>query len=306
MSHSHEELTTEARKSYEQAGRVASGALHFGAKQIKVGADVRAILDSVEEYLAKHGCAPAFPAQISVDHVAAHFCPTDTDEIIIADGQVVKIDVGAHHDGYIGDNAMTIAVGGKHDELVRASRDALDAAHKMLRAGVSPHEVGAAIQAAIAARGFQPIRNLTGHGLARFNIHDSPSMPNYPTGERVPLRAGQVIAIEPFATSGSAGLVYNGSNPTVFTLNVKRPVRSPYARETLALIEGYGGLPFTTRWLTRELGSKALLGLGELRRAGMLHEYPPLIERSQGLVAQSENTFLVTEDGCKVLTKDDD
>ena len=115
-----------------------------------------------------------------------------------------------------------------------------------------------------------------------------------------------MVAVEPFATNGTAGLIYNGSNPTVFTLGAIRPLRTQYGRDTLSLAQKYNGLPFTTRWLTRKLGSKALLGLADLRRAGMLNEYPPLPEKSGGLVAQFENTFLITKDGCKVLTRDDD
>lgn len=298
--------TPEIRKSYEIAGRVAAQALQFGAKQIKPGVNMREVLDSVEEYILKKGCGIAFPAQSSINNVAAHFCPTDNDEVIYKDGDVVKIDVGAHHNGYIGDNAVTVSIGGEHKDLVRAAIAAVDAAQATLRPGATPHEVGTAISEAITSRGFKPVRNLSGHGVGHFKIHTSPGMPNVPTGETKGLVENQVVAIEPFATTGSAGLIYNGPTPTLFGLTAARSARTPYGKDTLAIIKTYQGLPFTTRWLTRELGGKALLGLTELRRANMLNEYPPLLERSAGLVAQRENTFMITKNGCKVLTQDDD
>jgi methionyl aminopeptidase len=297
--------TAEIRKSYEIAGRVAAQALKFGAKQIKPDANMRDVLDSVEEYILKKGCGIAFPAQSSISNIAAHFCPLDTDEVIYKEGQVVKIDVGAHHDGYIGDTALTVSIGGEHNDLVKAAVAAVEAAQETLRPGCTPNEVGAAIADAIQNRGFKPVRNLSGHGVGRFKIHTSPGMPNYASGEGKPLVENQVVAIEPFATNGSAGLIYNGPNPTLFALNGARAARTPYGRQTLSLIQTFNGLPFTTRWITRKLGSKGLLGLTELRRSGMLAEYPPLLEKSGGLVAQRENTFLITKNGCKVLTSDE-
>jgi methionyl aminopeptidase len=297
--------TPEARKAYEKAGNAAAAALKFGARQIKPGVSMREVLDSVEEYIRKKGCEPAFPAQSSINNVAAHFCPRDEDQVSYKDGDVVKLDLGAHYDGYIGDNAITISLGKEHQELVDAALSALKAAQSVLKPGCTPHDVGTAIEEVATSRGFRPIRNLSGHGLGRYNIHSNPSMPNYGTGERKPLQEHEVIAIEPFLTTGTAGLIYNGSNPTVFVTQRERPLRSAYARETYAVIKRYQGLPFTTRWLTRELGGKAILGLGELKRSGMLVEYPPLLEKSGGMVAQQENTFIITKNGCKILTQDD-
>jgi len=298
--------TPEIRKSYEIAGRVAAGALNRGAKMVKPGANMREVLDAVEEYIVKHGCGIAFPAQSSLNSIAAHFCPTDTGEVLYKDSDVIKIDVGAHHEGYIGDTALTVNLGGEHEELVKAAIDAVNAAQDALRPGCTPNDVGKAIQEAIVMRGFRPIRNLSGHGVGQFQIHTSPGMPNYPTGEKLALVEHQVVAIEPFATTGTTGLIYNGSNATVFTLIAQRQLRTQYGRDTYNVVKNYNGLPFTTRWLTRQLGSKALLGLAEMRRAGIIHEYPPLLDKNAGLVSQRENTFIITKGGCKVLTTDEE
>ncbi len=292
------------RQKYVEAGRIAAQALEHGAALIKPGAIVRDILDSVERFILDNGAGIAFPAQISINEVAAHSCPAEDDDTALKEGDVVKLDVGAHVDGYVGDNAVTVNLGpGDEDKarLVEASRAARDAAVQLVKAGVTPDELGRAIEAEITARGFQPVVNLSGHGLDRFVIHTSPSIPNYPNGDRRPLTAGQVIAIEPFATTGK-GKIFSSSHPTLFALVALRPVRSPITRQVLERIKGYHGLPFTTRWLTREFGAKARLTLKELERVGALHAYPPLPEEAKGLVSQSEHTVLVEEDGCRILT----
>ena len=281
---------------------MAQDALLYGASLIRPGASMRDVLDKVEAYIRAQGCAPAFPAQSCVNHIAAHYCPTDREDYIYQAHDLVKLDVGVHADGHIGDNALTLSLDGTHEDLIAATKAALADAERLLKPGVTPHIIGAAIERAITERGFQPVRNLTGHGLQQWVQHAPPSIPNYPAGDHTPLEPGMVIAIEPFATDGSAGMITTTSDPTLFSLGSVRPVRTPHARAVLQAIEKYNGLPFTTRWLTQELGARAALGIAELRRAGILEEYAPLPERSKGLVAQHEHTFLITEDGFERLT----
>ena len=288
--------------SYEKAGRIAREALEYGASLIQPGASMREVLDKVEAFIRDKGAEPAFPAQSSVNEVAAHYCPTEHDDRTYEKGDLVKLDVGVHVDGCIGDNAMTISLDSEHEALSDAVKEALDNVTKMLKPGVTLDEIGRTVQETLNKHGFEPIRNLTGHGLDRFQQHAPPSIPNYPTGDTTELQEGMVIAVEPFGTNGTSGLIYNASSPTIFMLGAERPIRSPHARKALQLIKSYNGLPFTTRWLTQQMGGTAILGLNELKRAGMLHEYPPLPEKSGGMVAQWENTFRITKDGCEVLT----
>jgi methionyl aminopeptidase len=282
--------------AYRKAGKIAHAALQHGISLIRPGSSMRGVLDGVEAFIRAQGAEPAFPAQSCVNHIAAHYCPTDAEDYVYVATDLVKLDVGVHVDGYIADNATTVSLDGQNERLVLAVKEALAAAEGVLRAGVTPHEIGEAVHAAIERRGLQPVRNLTGHGLARFTVHTNPSIPNYPSGERTPLQEGQIVAIEPFATTG-AGLIYSAPGPTVFSVIAIKPMRTPHAKATLDFLFRYHGLPFTARWVTRALGPKGALGLSELRRAGVLAEYPPLPEKTGGLVAQHENTYLVTKDG---------
>ena len=108
-----------------------------------------------------------------------------------------------------------------------------------------------------------------------------------------------------FTTDG-AGMIYEADKGNLFSLVAKKPVRSPFAREILQFIEvNYQTLPFTTRWLSKKFGiGKTNFALNELTRLGMLHPYPPLIERNKGPVAVFEKTLYVG-DTVEILTKVD-
>ncbi|MDD9953596.1 MAG: type II methionyl aminopeptidase [Candidatus Woesearchaeota archaeon] len=295
-------LTPENEADYRKAGKIAAEALQYGLSLIKPGESMREVLDKIEQFILDKGAAPAFPAQSCVNDVAAHYCPTEKDDIIYKETDVVKLDVGVHVNGFIGDNAQTLSLDGKHQDLCDAARDAVETVEKMLKAGITPHEIGQTVQDTLAKHGFVPIRNLTGHGVGQYNVHCKPSIPNYPNNDMTPLEENMVIAIEPFATNGE-GMIFNSTNPTVMSLRGVKPVRSPHGRATLELLQTFQGLPFTTRWITGALGGKGLLGLAELKRMGLLEEYPPLPEKASGLVAQHEYTFLIKKDGCERLTK---
>ncbi|MBR9700890.1 type II methionyl aminopeptidase, partial [Candidatus Woesearchaeota archaeon] len=290
-------MEPEVLEHYEHAGRVAKQALEFGATLIIPGAKIKDVLDKVEAFIRKQGLEPAFPAQSCVNEIAAHYCPSERDDTEYKEGDLVKLDVGVHSNGHIGDNAMTISLGSEHERLSATVKTALEEAEKILKPGITMNEIGTVIQETLHEQGFEPVKNLTGHGVSQYNQHTKPSVPNFPNGDMTELEEGMIVAIEPFGTTGD-GLIYSASDATVFSLGNEKPIRSPHARKALDIIKSYNGLPFTTRWLTAEMGATALLGLRDLRQQGMLNEYPSLPEKSGGVVAQWENTFLITNKGC--------
>lgn len=287
---------------WRKAGKIAAEALEYGRTLIKKNASLLEVSDKVEAKIAQLGGKPAFPVQLSCDHFAAHYC-ADEDDKTILDNQVVSLDVGVHVNGAIGDTALTVDLSGKYTDLVKASKEALDAASKVLQVGVELRKVGKAIQEVIQGYGFSPIKNLSGHGLDLYNIHTTPTIPNFDNGNTTKLEKGQIIAIEPFATNG-AGMIYETGRANLFALKNPKPVRSPFAREVLNFIgENYQTLPFTTRWLVRKFGKgKTNLAIRELLNNSILDQFPPLPEKNKGIVTQAENTFLI-DDKVEVLTK---
>lgn len=280
-------------EKYKKAGNIASEALQRGLNDMEPGKPISTVLDNVEAFIRAKGAEPAFPAQISIDETAAHYCPV-TDEETIEDGQTVKLDVGVSVDGYIADNARTKDLG-ENPDLVEASEEALKAAIDIIEPGVTIGEIGKTIQETIKEYGYTPVRNLTGHGLSKYNIHASPTIPNTDTGNDQTLEEGQVIAVEPFASKG-AGIIYESNNPTLFTMIKKKPVRNKITRKVLKKIEDYNNLPFAKRWLVNEFGEgRTRFALKNMRQKKMLDEHPPLIDKNKGKVSQAEHTIIVKD-----------
>lgn len=290
--------TPEALDKYRQAGKILREVRENAVPRVKKGASMLEVANAIEAEIVAMGGKPAFPVNISMDSEAAHGTPEPDDKRVFEDN-IVKLDIGVHIDGYIADTAVTVDLSGNPD-LVKASEKALEEAIKIVRAGTYTGEIGEIIEKTIDELGFKPIYNLTGHGLQRYVQHAPPSIPNKRIGQGIMLEAGQVIAIEPFATNG-IGIVVEGSMADIFGISDVRPVRMPAEREMLKAIQEYNGLPFARRWLT---GMKRVdTTLTNLIRMGIVHTYPVLVEERGGMVSQAEHTLIVTEDGCEITTK---
>ena len=285
--------------AWRKAGRIAAQALEHGRGLIRNGANIREVCDKIDAKIVALGARPAWPTQVALDHVAAHATPDPGDDALFEDN-LVCLDVGAHVDGCIGDNATSIDLSGKHTDLLRASEEALQNAIKTVRIGVPLGDIGRVIQDTIEQHGLLPVRNLSGHGISRWVIHDDPSISNVDTKDKRVLEGDQIIAIEPFATNG-VGRIHEAGPANIFALAAERPLRSPAAREVLAFVkETYRTLPFASRWLVAEFGPlKTRMALAEMMRNGVLHAHPPLVEK--GLVAVFEKTLYVG-DKVDVLT----
>jgi len=293
-------MDSETIAKYKKSGKIAASALAYGKELIKKDAKVLDVCNKVEEKILSLGGVPAFPAQISMNSIAAHYCPEDDDEIVFSD-QVVCLDVGVHVDGFIGDNACTVDLSGENSSLVKASSEALKAAIEKVKVGVKLSSIGKVIEETITSFGYLPVRNLSGHGLDAYNVHCPPTIPNFDTKSDEVLEKG-VIAIEPFATTG-AGMIHEKGEPSVFNMVGRKSVRVGFVRNIQKEIEKLNGLPFTTRWLTKKFSiAQVKFSLNQFKQFGVLKEYPPLVEKQDGLVSQAEHSLLV-DDEVVVLTE---
>lgn len=282
-------------EKYREAGRILQEVLREVADKVKVGASVLEVAEFVERRIVEKGGRPAFPCNISRNDEAAHATPRLGDGSLFG-RDMVKVDAGCHVDGYIADGAITIDLSG-NEELVKASRDALERALEIVKAGVSVGEIGEVIERTISEYGYKPVVNLTGHGLKRYDAHAPPAIPNRGIKSRIKLNAGDVIAIEPFATNG-LGRVSERGSAEIYRVEKLKPVRLPAARKLLAEVEKYGGLPFAKRWLKLEGVDFALRNLENL---GIVRSYPVLKEDGGGLVSQAEHTLIVTQNGYELI-----
>lgn len=287
---------------YRESGRIGAAARNLGLAAVVPGARYVDVLDAVEAFIRGQGADLAFPAQISVNQVAAHDCCGPDDLRTFAVGDVVKLDLGVHVDGCIADSAATVDLG-SHDTLLEASRQALEAAIALVAPGCRIRDIGAAIRTTMAALGHRPVANLTGHGIAPYTIHCSPSIPNVPEGANGTLKEGMMICIEPFATTGSGSVTEQGK-AEVF--GARRKLKAPARVDTGVIdqIMARRGMPFCRRELAREHGVEvAERGLRDLLRAGAIFDYPPLVERGSCHVAQFEHTMYVGSGGAEVMTR---
>ncbi len=217
-------MEKEILDKYIKAGKIASEARNYGKNLIKVGASLLEISDKIENKIKELGGELAFPVQISMNDVAAHNCADPDDTTKLKKGDLCKLDIGVHIDGYVADTACSVDLGDNND-LVKASEDALTEALKIIKPGTTLAEIGETIKNAISKYGFSPIKNLSGHGLSKYVIHGPPTIPNFNTHDDTKLKEDDVIAIEPFATNGF-GMIYESEKANIFSLVKKASKKS--------------------------------------------------------------------------------
>lgn len=288
---------------HRRAGRIASECREWARENIRPGVRIRDVLETVEGMVRERGAAPGFPAQSSRNHIAAHYCSSPDDDTTYEEGDCVKVDIGVHVDGYIADTALSVdlSTDNRWTSLVKASADALAAAIATVGDGVPVGRIGAAIERTIIGAGYNPVRNLTGHGLGRWKVHTAPQIPNYADGGGGKLREGMIFAIEPFASTGQ-GYIRELGKAEVFMM-VRPPNRARgLDRSVLKAIESWRGLPIARRYFN-DLETEAVEEtLSKLARQGSLMRYPPLVEEEGVMVTQTEHTMYLGPDGVEVVT----
>jgi methionyl aminopeptidase len=252
------------------------------------------IAEKIESKIRELGAKPAFPVNLSINEIAAHSTPSYNDEQVA--WGLLKIDLGIHVKGFIADTAFSINMekNEEYDKLIKASKEALENAAKILKPKMNLSEIGRVIQQTIQSYNFSPIINLSGHSLESYNIHAGITIPNYENKSQQILEIG-AYAIEPFATSG-IGLVIDGKPSGIYRLEARKGIRDSLARKILDYIEEeYKNFPFAQRWIVKKFGARALFSLANMEQSGILYQYPQLIEKSHKEVSQAEHTILVSE-----------
>jgi methionyl aminopeptidase len=289
-------------KKILQAGKIASEIKIWIKPQIKKGTLLLEIAEKIEAKIFELGGKPAFPTNLSINEIAAHFTPSHNDETK-AHG-LLKVDFGVHIDGWISDTAFSIDLENspENKKIIEASEKALDNSLKIIKKGVKISEIGKTVHETINSYELNPIINLSGHQIEQYDLHAGITIPNIDDNRKEVFEQG-LYAVEPFATNGS-GRVKDGKPSEIYMLINERNIRSPLAREVLEyIIEEYQTLPFCSRWLVKKFGTKTLIALKQLEENGNLHNYRELVEAGNGIVSQAENTILIEKDKVTITTK---
>lgn len=295
-------MDEEELSKWKLAGQIAGRARDLGAGMVEEGVTYLEVADTVEDFIREEGGKVAFPVNVAVNEVAAHYTPRPGEKTKFQHGDLVKIDVGAHVEGRIGDTAKTVEVGtNTYESLILAAKRSLESAIEVVRGGITLATIGSIVERTTNSMGFKPIVNLTGHSIEKFNLHAGLSVPNYDDRSKDYIPPGTIVAIEPFATTG-VGEVQSWKRSNIYRfVRPRGKLKEGQEKAMKILQENSGGLPFSERWLSlsMEKPEKPLRGLV---RAGSVYSYPILRETSGGMVSQWEHTLYVTEKGCKILT----
>lgn len=272
---------------------------------VREGQSIHEVCEKAEGLICEKDARPAFPCNVSVNEIAAHFTSPPNDDRAIPPRSLVKVDVGVHLEGYIADTAVTICFNPEYENLVSTAEEALKVAVDTIRDGISTSQLGSAIQKTIETYGCKPISNLTGHKIGRYLIHTGKSIPNVSHLVGSKLKDGEVIAIEPFVTvANAAGKVKDCEEATIFRFVKRKSLKNSHAKRLLSFIENnFKTLPFSERWLMGVVPKEHhLVAFHEVVNSKCLAAYPVFVEASGNPVAQAEHTVLVMKNRCEVLT----
>ncbi|MDR3062804.1 MAG: type II methionyl aminopeptidase [Methanobrevibacter sp.] len=304
-------------EKYVKAGKLVSKIRNDASEMIKEGLLVLDLVEFVESEILKSGAEIAFPCNVSINEIAAHYTSPLNDTSVINAGDLVKLDLGAHIDGFIADSAVTIMAPGdsllenfdeetisKNQKLIEASAEGLESAISTVKAGIEVGKIGEEVQKTINSYGFNPIVNLNGHSVEQYSLHSGISVPSIKEEGTKKLKEGDVIAIEPFATDGM-GFVTDAPGTYICRFLKERPFRLTYTKRVLKTIKtNYPSLPFSIRWLNESYqGNRLQNSLKQLVDAGAIYPFQPLKEKTNSWVSQKEHTVIVEKDGCQIITE---
>ncbi|MGB9675002.1 MAG: type II methionyl aminopeptidase [Candidatus Nanoarchaeia archaeon] len=287
---------------WQEVGLLTAKVAEFIKPHIKEGASALEIAQAIEEKIFALGAKPAFPPNISINSIAAHYTPVWKDSTKFVAEDLVKIDFGLRKGLFCSDMAFSVSIGKnqQNEALIDAANTALTKAITKAKSGIMVCEIGKVIETVAKERGFSVIRNLTGHGLREGSLHAEPTIPNFDNGDKTKLCEGQIIAIEPFLTTGK-GFVSETEQYEIFSFIKEKPIRQ---KEILSFVKAeYGPFPFARRWLIDKFGLlKTNIFIKEALALNVIKPYKVLKEVSGAKVAQAEHTIRINKNKTEILT----
>ena len=199
------------QEAMRRAGRITAQARSLAGGMVRPGVTTGEIDDAVRKFIRSQGAEPSFlgyggfsgSACISVNEVVIHGIPSR--RIVLKEGDIVSIDVGAHFEGFHGDCAATYPCGAVSPEaqrLMDVTRQSFWEGFQFARAGQRVSDISHAVQSYVEKHGYSVVRDFVGHGVGA-KLHEAPEVPNFgPAGHGVRLQPGMAIAVEPMVCAG--------------------------------------------------------------------------------------------------------
>ena len=222
-------LSKEEFTLIRQAGSILRDCMDELSKEIKEGVNTKTLEEKADEFITSRNAKAAFkgykgfPASIcaSRNNVVVHGIPSEKE--VLADGDIISIDVGTEYKGYFADSAKTFAIGKVSEEakrLISVTQEALTRGIEMAKSGNHVRDISQAIQSFVESNGFNVVRAFVGHGIGR-KIHEAPEVPNFcQSSKKGPvLEDGMVLAIEPMVIAGASNVRILDDGWTAVTKN---------------------------------------------------------------------------------------
>ena len=292
-------------QDYINAGKIASEVRENARRKNHVGSTLEEICNSIEKEIENKGGKCAFPVNVSLNEIAAHYTAEPNDAITVKDTDLLKIDLGVQINGHIADTAVTVCYEPKYDFLVQAAESALKEAMSIIRVGTKSSDVGKTIENTVKQMGGIPIANLSGHSLEQYTIHAGKSVPNIWSIGSFSFQSTEAYACEPFVTTPEgSGFVREGKIRNIFSLVTRKRTKDEEVNKLIdAIWQKFNLLPFALRWLIPEYNEKTARDLIERSiKNKVVRSYPILVEANEQRVAQAEHTFIPKENGVTVTT----
>ena len=295
-------------KSLKKAGNIANEVKKYLKPEIKIGASVLSLIEAAESKIVELNGNWAFPVNISINNTAAHYTsPIKDDGLSINEGDIVKVDLGVHIEGFIVDTAFSVSFSDNPllENIIQATEVACEAAKNMAKPGVNTRVIGKKVESIIKGFGYNPIRELGGHQIERWTVHGKKKLPELGSQGGDTMEEGDVFAVEIFASTGE-GSVHNTNYSYIYEVNPyagRVPLRRKTSKQILGHInKNYKTLPFAERWLAKEFRIGIAFGLQELIQQGKLKVHYVLSEQKGTFVSQTEETIMITENGFEQFT----
>lgn len=311
-------------EDFRKAAEIHRRVRHKAKSSIKPGMTMTEIANLIEDSVRAYAngkdlldAGIGFPTGLSLNHVAAHYTPNAGDKVVLKYEDVMKVDIGVHVKGKIVDSAFTLTFDDKYDELLNAVKDATNTGIKAAGIDVRLTDIGEQIQEAMESYELELngktfpikcIRNLNGHNIFPYSIHGDKSVPIVPNGDQTKMEEGETFAIETFGSTGN-GYVLPEGECSHYSLNkdVDHTYLSQSAQNLRNTInDNFSTLPWCRRYLDRLGQEKYLLALNQLVKAGVVNDYPPIVDIKGSYTAQFEHTILLHPHKKEVVSRGDD
>lgn len=307
---------------YQTAGRIANAVLEKLIAKTVAGANIADLCEfgdnevdaEVAKVYAKKKLEKgiAFPTCISVNEIAGHFSPLKSEPVTLKDGDLVKIDLGVHIDGFIALAAHTIVISaspveGRKADVILAAYNALQAALRTIKTGNTNYDVTDVIGQVAESYKCQPVEGVLSHELKKHLIDGNTTIINKATFdqkvEEHEFQLNQVFALDVFVSTGEGKTKETEYRTTVF----KRAIERTYTLKLKAsraffaeAVDKYPTMNFTLRAFKDETNAK--LGISEAYKHDLFHAYPVLTEKQGEYVAQFKYTIAILKNSVAVLS----